>query len=802
MIPSSGKRWRAALAALVLSSAVTFHVHAQPSAQTSVLLDATRSPEERVAAYDTLLREGTGLTPTLHTAAVDAYLGRAPILGVDAVAVAKAAAARGAVALDTAPPRARADYALKLATAANVSIRLDASTTYARELWAAELYADAASQYRAAGDVARAAQALLEQGLVLSAGAPSFVMGPAAPAPFVRRGQALIRDAIALSPADTTLAVRGEWALSQMNMGLMTESVGEAFATAADHCARTLQLVLAGATTADANPAEWAKRADRCAGRFIIDHRPVRESDPAGKARLLTQLLSSSALPLTADARARMTSVRGMLHGRAGATTEAAADLASALGAPQALDRTEGVGPGVSATFGSARMTELALAILRLRERRTAEGLARFDRAVSPTASANAWAPLPREIDAVVVMATSSLGLSVFVLDRNGHIIGAAEHPDQQVTGLLVDATMPRFPWNPENPFARFRFGFLTQYYYTRDTLRGASLGELAASVTVLRERTGAVVGPTLSRALASAGLRGGARIVLVPSGMLASLPLAAMTNPATHHPFAQDYTLSFAPSLHALFKAANGFPAAAPPSMMVGLGPPGDTAPLPFARAEFDMIRGLFQQATPVSQTDAFTPEGAVSALSAVPYWHIATHGDFSIDAVAGADTTRTGLALDGGRVMSIATIERFRAPRPVRLAVLSACESASTLFAADPIGVASLPSALMNAGAQSVVGAGWAVDDVSTSLLMIRFYDAHLREGLKPAEALKTAQTWLAGSTTRQISAYIEDYARRTRLSDPAAALLRKALAAQPPDSRPFSDPFDWAGFTAHGL
>jgi CHAT domain-containing protein len=46
------------------------------------------------------------------------------------------------------------------------------------------------------------------------------------------------------------------------------------------------------------------------------------------------------------------------------------------------------------------------------------------------------------------------------------------------------------------------------------------------------------------------------------------------------------------------------------------------------------------------------------------------------------------------------------------------------------------------MYAGARAVVASLWQVDDESTSELMKRFYRAMLKDGRRPADALRTAQ------------------------------------------------------------
>src|SRR5262245_7492397 len=58
-------------------------------------------------------------------------------------------------------------------------------------------------------------------------------------------------------------------------------------------------------------------------------------------------------------------------------------------------------------------------------------------------------------------------------------------------------------------------------------------------------------------------------------------------------------------------------------------------------------------------------------------------------------------------------------------------------------------LPSAFLQIGAAGVIGTLWSVDDVSTALLMMRFYELHLAGRLEPAAALRSAQFWLRDRT-----------------------------------------------------
>jgi len=78
------------------------------------------------------------------------------------------------------------------------------------------------------------------------------------------------------------------------------------------------------------------------------------------------------------------------------------------------------------------------------------------------------------------------------------------------------------------------------------------------------------------------------------------------------------------------------------------------------------------------------------------------------------------------------------------VELAVLSACETGlGEIKEGD--GVLGLQRAFQLAGVRTTVTSLWQVPDVSTSTLMIRFYENRLKKGSSALEALREAQLWV---------------------------------------------------------
>ncbi len=98
-------------------------------------------------------------------------------------------------------------------------------------------------------------------------------------------------------------------------------------------------------------------------------------------------------------------------------------------------------------------------------------------------------------------------------------------------------------------------------------------------------------------------------------------------------------------------------------------------------------------------------------------------------------------------------------------------------------------------------MVGSLWPVDDVSTALLMIKFYDLHFTERLEPAAALRRAQLWLRDATRQELRAFVAGLRSAQRLGAGEEALLQSSLADGAPADRPFRHPYYWAAFQFFG-
>ncbi|NER97690.1 MAG: tetratricopeptide repeat protein [Symploca sp. SIO1B1] len=129
-------------------------------------------------------------------------------------------------------------------------------------------------------------------------------------------------------------------------------------------------------------------------------------------------------------------------------------------------------------------------------------------------------------------------------------------------------------------------------------------------------------------------------------------------------------------------------------------------------------------------------------------------------------------------------------------RLVTLSACETGlidSQNTSDEYIG---LPSGFLIAGSPSVVSSLWRVNDLSTALLMIKFYQ-NLKSGSTVALALNQAQIWLRDATTAKLQAWTNSL----NLDEDLTKQIKKKLRRRASHKQPFHSPHHWAAFCAIG-
>jgi len=140
--------------------------------------------------------------------------------------------------------------------------------------------------------------------------------------------------------------------------------------------------------------------------------------------------------------------------------------------------------------------------------------------------------------------------------------------------------------------------------------------------------------------------------------------------------------------------------------------------------------------------------------------------------------------------------------------LIFLSACETGITNSQNLIDEYVGLVSAFLAKGVSYVISTLWMVDERSTALLTIRFYQ-YLKAGEHPVSALKQAQNWLKQVTNRDLVKWYLELAQDVKATHPHASEYLKteaALIQQDSDKMmagkpPFEHPYHWAGFIITG-
>jgi CHAT domain-containing protein/tetratricopeptide (TPR) repeat protein len=301
--------------------------------------------------------------------------------------------------------------------------------------------------------------------------------------------------------------------------------------------------------------------------------------------------------------------------------------------------------------------------------------------------------------------------------------------------------------------------------------------------------------------------------VVLIPGGLLALLPLHAA-------PYRRDgrticlldhFDVAYAPSARVLSSARRALAArATAPPVLAGVGNPLDhPEPLDYARAELEAVAALFPDRPPARRTlveHAATRAALEQALPGASYVHLACHGLFNP-----GQPLDSHLQLADGETYTLRAVLDAGSFDAARLVALSACQTAITDFQHLPDETLGLPAGFLQAGVPGVVGTLWPVDDLSTALLMARFYallrpgdpDAeHHEDRLPPARALRRAQCWLRDVTAGQLLEHLQRERAAGRIPETLAAQGVSRFAWEDDAVRPFAGPEHWAPFIFVGV
>lgn len=270
-----------------------------------------------------------------------------------------------------------------------------------------------------------------------------------------------------------------------------------------------------------------------------------------------------------------------------------------------------------------------------------------------------------------------------------------------------------------------------------------------------------AVVGPVLNALPAD---NDPPRLVLVPCGALGVVPWhAARCDGSGSQEFALARAIfSYAASARQLCDVATRPERDLAEAPVVVADPTGDLFGSGWEAEYLYRHRypdGLYLGAVPtgVPQDGAGDPDDVLAQLpdarsDGASLLHLACH------ATTGSRPEKSAVELADGMRLTVGQVLRHARGRPRSrpggLVVLAACRS--DLTDRDHDEVLTLATAFLAAGAGSVVGTRWAVDDRRSAVLMCLFHRFLAVDGLPPADALRAMQLW-ALDPNRQLPADI---------------------------------------------
>jgi CHAT domain-containing protein len=249
----------------------------------------------------------------------------------------------------------------------------------------------------------------------------------------------------------------------------------------------------------------------------------------------------------------------------------------------------------------------------------------------------------------------------------------------------------------------------------------------------------------------AAAEIGAGAKVYVVPDGVLHSLNFETLLAPTPRGPqyWIEQVTLTTASSLRFL---ARGEPlrdeASSRDLLVIGNPVPAgdDFGALPNADSEIEHIRRHFasDRQTVITGAQAVPAAYAQTGPERYRYVHFVAHG------VANRQTPLESAVIlsraPGSKEFKLYAREVIGHPLHARLVVISACNGSGLRTYAGE-GLVGLAWAFLRAGSHNVIGALWPIDDAATALLMDELY-AGLAADEPPAEALRAAKLTLLHS------------------------------------------------------
>jgi CHAT domain-containing protein len=322
---------------------------------------------------------------------------------------------------------------------------------------------------------------------------------------------------------------------------------------------------------------------------------------------------------------------------------------------------------------------------------------------------------------------------------------------------------------------------------------------------TTTRNLWDSLMGPIVQH-LKSLGID---RATLIPTGLLSLLPLHAAWTEDSSCPTDRRYALdeihfTYTPNARSL-TAAREIADRVKADAILAIDEPKhrylapDTtefkpvAPLPSSSREVASAIATFPSPKVLLHTEA-TRQAVLDALPNINVLHCSCHGNVNFQ-----EPLKSGLAMTGDGEAAVLTLRDFLDLKltdgdrgGIRLAILSACETG--LPGLENIDeVVSLPIGLLQAGVAGVISSLWSVPELSTMVLLSRFYTLWRDQKQPPDQALRQAQQWLRDASANEVIVHCQTFI--PELASEQGPLYR-ALRQD------FSHPYNWAAFSYMGV
>lgn len=289
-------------------------------------------------------------------------------------------------------------------------------------------------------------------------------------------------------------------------------------------------------------------------------------------------------------------------------------------------------------------------------------------------------------------------------------------------------------------------------------------------------------------------------QLMIIPQGQMWLLPLhAAQLSLLNKKSYVVDhYEISYFPSIEIISLCQRLAQQSSTESLYAIINPEEDLG-LQWSWIEGDSICKLFKNSEMVRGREA-TRNAVFETEAKYNYIHIASHGRFNWKT-----PKESGLRMADAWITLEDILSRRWDLRGVRLLTLSACETSIIEVRQSPEGeYVSLPGSILSAGVPCVIGSLWAVDDISTSLLMQQFYKNHLDKSMSISTALHEAINWIRTASGEDLIPYFElllAQGKNRSINRHLRSLLETYPMRVEESNYRFSHPYYWGAFVCVG-